>query len=688
VIEEAHAMGKGTWMLVVVGCVGLGTAVGAGEGGPEAAKVSRPFEYSGYSAAAYGSFKTFSEYVVMSDGERLAVDVHLPADGPERAAFPVILEYLPYQRSRIDPATGQVHDATGTKEGRFFLSYGYALVRADMRGTGASTGWLMDFMPRLGKDGFHLVNWIARQPWCDGNIGMKGSSYVGWSQMATAARAPRGLKCIVPEYIPLDGYTGEAYPGGIFLESFFAQFSAWMKLISSNYCVPGQGVLPTKPVLDEDGDGELVDEIPVDVDGNGTFLDDGFPPTYRDGEDRDHVYWEATSAHAKGNYNYAEWVAKGPFADSPSPLGYTMYSLSPSAFVPGVGRSGIPVYHWGGWFDAFARGTFELHCTMAPVNPCKLLMAPSYHGFTSGPFWTHFGSSPAEAEELYLVEHLRFYDRYLKGIENGIDEEAPIHIYVMHGGGWRAEHEWPPARQTLTEYYFDADGALSTVRGDEGRDAYEADFTHDSRYAENQGNRYLGIGMGSPQAPPVRTEKDAQCLSYTSRPLEADTEVTGHPVVRFWVSSTADDGDFFVYLEDVDEGGQAWLVTEGQLRAGFAKLYDNDLMIKHGKHEMDVLPDLPWHGFEEQHYRPEVLAGDAVVKLVIDLEPTSWVFRKNHRIRVSLACADYPTFQLHPKLSPANKPDAADNVIPTISVHRGGTRGSHVELPAIADSGS
>ena len=151
-------MGKGTWMLVVVGCVALGAAVGAGEGGAETGKVSKPFEYSGYSAAEYGSFKTFSEYVVMSDGERLAVDIHLPAAGPGRPAFPVILEYLPYQRSRIDPATGEVHDATGTKEGRFFLSYGYALVRADMRGSGASTGWLMDFMPRLGKDGFHLVN--------------------------------------------------------------------------------------------------------------------------------------------------------------------------------------------------------------------------------------------------------------------------------------------------------------------------------------------------------------------------------------------------------------------------------------------------------------------------------------------------------------------------------------------------
>jgi len=138
-----------------------------------------------------------------------------------------------------------------------------------------------------------------------------------------------------------------------------------------------------------------------------------------------------------------------------------------------------------------------------------------------------------------------------------------------------------------------------------------------------------------------------------------------------------------VYLEDVDETGEAILITEGQLRAGFAALRDNDLIISSGKHKINVLPDLPWHGFEKGHYVDGVLADGRVLELVIGFHPTSWVFKKDHRIRVSIAAADYPTFRLHPKLSLSNKPDAPDNILPTITVYWSEKYPSHVELPVI-----
>jgi hypothetical protein len=655
----------------------------AAEPAPEPPRISRPLEYSGYSSPEYRSFRTFSEYVMMSDGTKLAVDVHLPADGPERKAFPVIFEYTPYQRSTIDPETGRVSDAAGTTEGKFFLSYGYALVLADMRGTGASMGWLMDFMPRLSKDGHQLAQWIARQPWCDGHIGMSGSSYLGWSQMATASRAPRGLNCIMPECIPLDGYSGEAYPGGIFLEGFFKHFDEYMRLILLNKRVPGEGIQPAKPVDDEDHDGELKDEIPVDLNGDGTFLDESYPPTYRDGQSRKNLYYEATLAHQKGDYNYMEWAATRGFIDAPSPLGFTLYDLSPSAYVPGLMRSGMPVYHCGGWFDAFIRGTFELYCTMAGANPSKLIVGPSYHDFTSGPFWEHFGIPSETVERDYLIEHLRFYDRYVKNIDNGIEKEPPIYLYIMNGGGWRFENEWPIARQVMARLFCDADHVLHADRTQEGADAYTADATHDSRFGTNQGNRYLGIAGQRPDAPPIRTEKDTQCLAYTTDALSADTEVTGHPILHLWVSSTADDGDFFVYLEDVSETGEALLVTEGQLRAGFAALRNNSAMIKGGKYKIEVLPKLPWHGFEKKQYNNKVFARGAVVELAIDFNPTAWVFKQGRRIRVSIACADYPTFRLHPLLSPKNDPHAPDNVLPTITVYRNRSYASYLDLPVI-----
>jgi len=645
-------------------------------------RISTPFVYSGHTFPEYRGMRTFSAYVPMSDGEKLAVDVYLPVDGPARSAFPVILSYTPYKRSAIDPDTGEIYDKTGSKSARFLVSHGYARVCADIRGTGASTGWLMDFMPRIGRDGGELVDWIARQPWCDGNVGMYGGSYLGWSQTAVASQKPSALKCIAPTVIALEGYTGQTYPGGICLQSHVDLWSQRMNRSVRNYYVPENREFPTKPVVDEDGDGDLADEIPIDGNGNGTFLDDGFPPTYRDGAERKHLYYKATLAHHENNLDAASWASKLLFIDAASPLGPTLYELGSNAHVRSMMESAIPMYSLGGWFDRFSRGTVELYCTLQRTNPAKLLMLPGYHG-SGGPFWEFCGEDENRAMQGILVEHLRFFDRYLKGIRNGVDTEPPINIYVMHGGGWRLEREWPLARQVLMPYYFNKGNRLAIERAEDGSDTYTADFAHNSTYGTNSYSRWFSRGGQGPDRLPIRTEKDKQCLVYTSEPLTDNTEVTGHPIVRFWVSSTADYGDFFLYLEDVDEEGEAVLVTETQLRAGFADLYDNDKIIAGGKYKINVLPELPWHGYERSHYRDRVLADTAIVELVIDFLPTSWVFRKGHRIRVSMACADHPTFPLHPRLSPANDPGHPDNVVPTITVYRDAAHPSRLELPVI-----
>lgn len=644
-------------------------------------KVSRPFAYSGFSEPAYKGITVSSEYVAMSDGAKLAADIYRPADGPESKAFPVIVEYLPYQRARIDPVSGEVSDSRNDADCKLFVSHGYVFVRADMRGTGASTGWVVDFMPRLCDDGKELVDWIATQPWCNGKVGMKGASYLGWSQTATASRKPKALKCIIPTAIPLDGYSGEVYPGGIYLRSFMEGFDEYMGLITRNCFVPDKGIRPTKPVVDEDGDGNLADEIPIYSPAAGSFLTAG-EPKYADGAPRKNIYYEATRDHEK-NYSYHAWASRAPFIDSKAPLDLNLYDLSPGAHVPGIMESGIPVYNIGAWFDGFTRGTFELYCTMAKTNPSKLLITPAYHEPEQGPFYAYFGEEVATIPSRYWREHLRFFDHYLKGVENEIDQEPPICLYVMHGGGWRFEEEWPLARQVVMKRFFSADHALSINQGSERADTYTPDLTHSSTYTETNGNRWLGIAVNWPSAPPMRTDKDKQCVTYTTEVLEANTEVTGHPVVHLFVSSTADDGDFFVYLEDVDEKGEALLVTEGQLRAAFATLKNNDRMILQGARGIDVKPELPWHGFEERDYNPHVFANGAVAELVIDLFPTSWAFRKGHQIRVSIACADYPTFPLHPLLSPHNDPKAPDNAIPTITLHTGGAQASRIDLPVI-----
>jgi putative CocE/NonD family hydrolase len=257
----------------------------------------------------------------------------------------------------------------------------------------------------------------------------------------------------------------------------------------------------------------------------------------------------------------------------------------------------------------------------------------------------------------------------------------------MNGGGWRFENEWPLARQVVTKYYFEGGSSLSKSKSKTSSesDQYKADLTHDSRCGANKLSRWNPYSLPdySPLDQPIkRTDIDLKCLTYTSKPLEQDTEVTGHPIVHFWVSSTADNGDVFVYLEDVDEKGEAYYVTEGKLRAGFASLVPQEDMLASNA-PIKVLPDLPYHGYKDTDYVEKIFAGGNIVELVFDLYPTSWVFKRGHRIRVSIACADWPTFDLHPKLSPKNDPNDPANTVPTITVYHGAKHPSCIELPII-----
>lgn len=678
-------------------------------------RISKPFNYAGYSIAAYRDYDKTSEYVEMSDGTKLAVDIYLPTDGPEQEAFPVIFQYTPYGRAFVIPdlkwyekpflkksvgTWGPVLDRANSFDTVYgstndminlFLSHGYAYVSADMRGTGASYGTKIDFMPKFAEDGFELVNWIEKQNWSNGNVGMFGGSYLGYSQFVTAGQAPEALKCIFPEVVPMDGFTGEIKPGGIFLQSYSKQ--DMQIYLEHNYYLPEEGFYPTSPVVDEDGDGRLEDEIPLDLNGNGTFLDDydfpddpNDPPQYADGKVRKHIYYLAVYEH-RDNVPYSELGPNTPFIDTEREYKNTektetatAYDVGPASALAGVIKSGIPIYNHGGWMDPFIRGSVELYSTLKEINPSKLVIDAGYHEGNS-PYWEYFGEDESEVLGKYGIEMLRFYDRYLKDIKNGIDTEPPILIYNMNGDGWRTENEWPLARQEMKEYYFAEGGKLNTQNKAVGTDLYTVNFAHDSRWGESY--RTSRWQMVSPDELPVRTEMDKLSLTYTTPPLMKDTEVTGHPTVEFWVSSTAGNGDFFIYMEDVDENGKAILVTEGLLRAGFNKLYDNNTMIMGGADGIDVLPELPWHGYEKSQYNDAVFANGNVVQLTVDLLPTSWVFKEGHSIRVSIAGADWPTFEILPELSPTNNPDDPNNITPLITVHRNKSYPSRITLPII-----
>jgi predicted acyl esterase len=677
-------------------------------------KVSEPFRYSGYSEAQWQDFTRTSHRVKMRDGTHLTVDVLLPAGytgtGAAATRFPVILRYTPYGRTFLKPGTEEIIVQDRLK---YFLTYGYAVVNADMRGTGGSEGWNNRMSTVLREDGKEVVDWIAGQPWSTGKVGMIGGSYEGWSQLAVASMKPKALKAITPLNASFDGLP--SHPGGILSYAFMQIWSAFTYSINHGAAFPPvPAYYPTPPVIDEDGDGLLADEVPVDLNGNGWLHDDyrwplasGPTPVYADGVARKHHYYlSAIMQHhsapggAPGTFDGLSSAMGMQFRDSRRPGdGLTAPDLN-WGFFNDIRDSGVAIMTLAGWFDPYVRSGIEFNSTITGSLPTRMVVSPAYHQGISRAAAAGLGLQSAADIK---IEQLRWYDRWLKDIDNGVERQAPITFFVANAG-WRNEKTWPLPGERRTRFYLDASSTLTRQAAKQpADDAYRADYTHQSAWNPAMDtaplariNDVIGrpaplaktflrnrqIMYGVPEGLPVRTQLDHKALVYTSAPLAADTDVIGHPIVTAWVSSTAEDGDFYFYLEDVDPSGQAVLVTEYQHRAGFSQVRSNDELIP-GNTGVDVKPDLPWHGFHRGDYDPHVLADGKVAKIVTALYPTAWRFRKGHSIRLSVAASDWPTFELHPKLSPQNRPDAPDNIVPTIRMHRGGAYASSIELPIV-----
>lgn len=645
--------------------------------------VSAPFTYSGFSSPEYESYTKTSRYVKVSDGTQLAVDVFLPTDGPHQSSFPVVFQYTPYDRAQVDPVTGEVTmDFAKSPLGDLLLAHGYALAAADMRGTGASTGEQGPFTPILGRDGKELIDWMASQPWCDGNVGMTGGSYVGWSQFATARNRPAALKCITPEVILTEGYTEGFRPGGIAAINWISSYSMLLQAFNMNVAYPDFGLLPALPAFDEDGDGELWDEVPTAAQGDPSIFIDDFliPPIgihYPDQVRRFlHRYFWATLDHLS-NPTFQQIADAMPFFDShfmPPWQDLTFVDGSPGYMMNEIRNSGIAIYHMGRWYDAFCKGAPMTYASTHTMVPSKLIIGPGYHQGIPEAYLEYF-SYEGDFVEQNNIERLRFFDRYLKGIDNGIDREPPVYIYVANDG-WRAESEWPLARQVTTPYYFDQGGRLGTARTGEGADDYAVDFTHRSSYGSTVSDRWIMIGY--PDSLMMRTDKDTQCLVYETEPLSGDTEVTGHAIVDLWVTSNQRYGDVFVYLCDVDPQGESIYVAEGQLRAGWHRLYEDDDRVKG---VLDVQPELPWHGYKEAQWVDGALDSSTPLNVRFEMVPVSWLFKEGHRIRIAIAGADHQNFELNPGLAPDGNPG---NALPTtLTLHRTAACPSRIELPVI-----
>jgi len=518
--------------------------------------------------------------MTMADGTRLAYDLFTPSkDGvPANGPFPTLFKYTPYGRawSTFDENgycnfcdyPGEVawywklgmrgrklifgnlnHTVSRSAWTGTMLKSGYAVIVMDSPGTGASFGQAASDANSLANEMDELLYWIADQAWCDGNIGMFGDSIQARRQFIAATTGNPHLKAILPATTWNDQYSALMYPGGV-LNKASSTLYPKLQVFFENMATP----------VDSDPDGVLLAQA-LEERATGGAL-------------------------AKGAVN----LSQAPFRDAMTAEGQSVWIGNQTLYPlhEKINQEGVPVYLINGWYDIYARDNFM---TYENLNvPKRLLVRPTDHSSIEAP-----GSDID-----YAAEALRWFDYWLKGIDNGIMDEPPIHYYLQGAEEMQSSDVWPLEEQVMTRYYFgpsESTGEVSINNGvldlsqptdSQAFDVYTVD------YSPTTGPNPHWTGLAFPHEYPEMSSHDALGLTYTTPPLETAINIIGHPIMHLWLSTEAPDLDTFVYLEEVDVKGNSTYITQGILRASHRIL---------GQAPFENF-DLPWFDHFESDLQP------------------------------------------------------------------------------------
>lgn len=624
-------------------------------------KVKHAGTSAGYSREPeYDGIDYSSHYITMRDGVRIAADLYLPRGLKDGTRIPTILRNTCYIRSiqlrlpfRILLGGKPLdHTFLYAKRRKYFVKRGYGWLDVDIRGAGASEGvrispWSADEV----QDYKEVVDWIVGRPWSNGKVGSTGVSYDGIaSGMLLAVRHP-AVKAVVPMFVLYDTYTDAAFPGGVMSDWFLRGWQRVTRYLEQNRVAAAGGWWP----------GIFVRGImPVAVDKDRSILKGALrahEANYLVHEQASHITFRDDIA--PGDPRYAGKATPQDILNLPGTLPPSTGSVdlfSPHSYVENIRASGAAVYSYSGWLDGGYPHAVIKWFLNVKTPGSRLIIGPWNHG---GGWNINPNAGPSRSGFDHNLELLRFFDRYLMGMDTGIDRDKPVRYYTMVEEKWKESDTWPPSGIHRVPYYFSQGGALSASppQEKEASDAYRVDYkanTGKSTRWRNQLETDHRINYGK------RNNQDSRLLVYTSLPLERDMEVTGHPIVTIHAASSATDGIFITYLEDMDGNGRSNYVTEGMLRAIHRKLS--------GETPPYSSP-VPYRSFMKKDAMP-LVPGEAA-ELTFDLLPTSYLFRKGHRIRIAIAGADASHFA---PLSPEP---------PDIKVYRDRLRPSRIDLPVM-----
>jgi putative CocE/NonD family hydrolase len=495
---------------------------------------------------------TLNQRVAMRDGVGLSTNIYLP-DSP--GPFPVLLIRTPY-------------DASGKNSGVLeWPSRGFAYVVQDARGRFLSDGeWYPWFNEK--DDGEDTLNWIAAQPWCNGNIAMYGGSYLSSTQLAAALTGHPNLKCLTPCLKGCDFYHTAYWGGALKL----AWQSSW-----------------TTPITQVDGVEPVRDHLPLaDLD---VFA--GGKPV---------PYWQDLLRHPRLDEFW-----------KPVTLSQNFEKIS------------APMFIRTGWFDLFVGDVFNLYNGVREHGgnetvrkQSRILVGPWPHNINQQLVGEEDFGESAVISDLYEKE-IAFIERFTDAKTIEENSNAPIRLFVMGANKWRDEYAWPLTRTVWTEYFLGSGGTANSASGDGVLGAAPSGlsdrFDYDpSHPVPTKGGAWEFANVGPCDQSEIEAREDV--LVYTSEVLADDLEVTGPVEVKLFASSSARDTDFTAKLVDVRLDGKAMSVTDGIVRARYRNASEGE----------------------------ELLVPGEVYEFTIHCNPTSYLFRKGHRLRVEIASSNFPAF--------------------------------------------
>ncbi len=331
--------------------------------------------------------------------------------------------------------------------------------------------------------------------------------------------------------------------------------------------------------------------------------------------------------------------------------------FSPHNYWHDTEGSGAAIYNYGGWFDgAYAHSAVKRFLTVS-TEGSRLILGPWNHG---GRWHIDPVRGPSKSKFDHDGELLRFFDHHLKADRGDFGSEQRVHYFTMGENRWKTSDVWPPPAAART-YYLSAERRLSLDPAASDTTAVD-EYLVDRTAGTGAHSRWrTQVAVGAAVRYPDRGQQDARLLTYTSPPLERAIEVTGHPVVTLYISSTTDDGSVFVYLEDVDARSRVAYVTEGQLRICHRRLSAESPAYQ---------SVVPYRTYTRAEARP--LPPGEIAELTFDLLPTSYVFDVGHRIRLAVSGADASHFAVIP------------DALSTLYMHRSRLHASRIALPVVA----